>query len=166
MAARSMVAVLHYLRRLAGPPAGETTTDRQLLEQFARSHDEAAFAELVQRHAGLVWSVCRRTLTQAEDAEDAFQATFFVLARKAGRLRWETNVAAWLHAVALRTALKARTANARRQARERHVGEMRRPEANQAPAACEVKPVLDEEVQRLPWKYRAPVLLHYFEGKT
>src|SRR5262245_65505942 len=108
-------ALLHRVRSLAGPAASAEPTDRELLARFASHRDEEAFARLVRRHGGMVFGVCRRVLRCHEDAEDAFQATFLLLARRAGSLRWHDSVSAWLHEVALRTAWKARSAAARRQ---------------------------------------------------
>ncbi len=114
--------VLRHLQRAA--PATEARTDRQLLEQFARHHDERAFASLVRRHGGLVLGVCWRVLRRAPDAEDAFQATFLVLARKAGSMRWQDSVGSWLHAVAYRLAQKAKSEAARRAHKERKAADM------------------------------------------
>src|SRR5262245_39127831 len=98
--------VLGLLRRLGGPADAEP--DATLLGQFARSRDEAAFAALVRRHGPMVLGVCRRTLGDPHAAEDAFQATFLALARKAGSLARPAELAGWLHGVARRVALKAR----------------------------------------------------------
>src|SRR5690242_15957379 len=102
--------------------AGRERTDRQLLDRFVAYGDQAAFAELVARHGACVWAVCRRVLGQVQDAEDAFQAVFLILGRKAGAIRKRESVGSWLHGVAYRTALKLRRAATRRQARERHAG--------------------------------------------
>src|SRR5262249_24908182 len=95
---KQVQASLHYLRGLR-PPAARDQSDRQLLQRFAALRDEAAFALLVERHGGLVYGVCRRLLRHAQDAEDAFQAAFLVLARKAGTIPWRDDVGNWLYAV-------------------------------------------------------------------
>src|SRR5215510_12316059 len=110
--------VLRHVRRLAASAAGEGT-DRQLLERFSRRREEDAFAVLVKRHGPLVLGVCRRVLRHEQDAEDAFQATFLVLARKAASIGRRQALASWLHGVAYRIALRVRAMNARRQAREK-----------------------------------------------
>src|SRR5262245_35475752 len=99
-----LTSAIRQLRRILGAPAGGDLNDRQLLELFAASADQDAFATLVQRHGALVWGVCRRVLENDADAEDAFQATFWVLARKAGAIQWHESVANWLYGVAFRTA--------------------------------------------------------------
>src|SRR4051812_28294851 len=107
--------ILEFVRRAAGadpPPAG----DGPLLERFARAGDGAAFAELVRRHGPIVLGVCRRLLGHAHDAEDAFQATFLLLVRKAASLRRPDLLGPWLHGVAYRTAARARAARGRRRA--------------------------------------------------
>src|SRR5436309_6009710 len=111
-------AALRRLRQLAGPGGGELT-DRELLRRFTAERDESAFAALVGRHGGLVLGACRRVLRHEQDAEDAFQATFLILARKAGSVGWQASAAGWLHRVALRLALESRAAADRRRARER-----------------------------------------------
>jgi DNA-directed RNA polymerase specialized sigma24 family protein len=106
------------LRTLLDPARHESAPDGQLLARWAADRDSHAFAALVWRHGGIVWQVGRGVLRQREDAEDVFQATFLVLARKAGSLRGRESVAGWLHQTAYRLALKTRTATARRLRRE------------------------------------------------
>src|SRR5438874_9701876 len=115
-------AVLRHIRRLAGP-GDEQPPDRQLLERFAGQRDEAAFAALVARHGPMVLGVCRGVLRDPHAAEDAFQATFLILVRKAGSLWVGESLDGWLHRVAYRVALQASTDAARRRARERKAGE-------------------------------------------
>jgi RNA polymerase sigma factor (sigma-70 family) len=152
------------LRRLAGEKA-ERPSDRLLLERFATRHDEAAFAELVRRHGPTVLRTCRRVLGNDADAEDAFQASFLVLARKAGSAGWGDSVGPWLYEVAYRLACAGRRQAVRRRGRERRAAA---PEAQPAPDASlsELAGVLDEELHRLPAPYRQPLLLCYLEGQT
>jgi RNA polymerase sigma factor (sigma-70 family) len=158
--------LLQYLRDLGGGPAAGQVTDRELLERFAARRDEAAFAALLRRHGPMVRGVCRRVLRLEQDVEDAFQATFLVLARKARALRWESAVGPWLYQVAYRVARKARTAAARRLARERRAPDRPPDESMSAADWRELRAVLDEEVNRLPSKYRVPLVLCYLDGKT
>ena len=166
MSNRSLDAVVRQIQRVAGHSAGSELNDRQLLERFARQRDEDAFAELVRRHGALVYGVCRRVLGHVQDAEDAFQATFLVLARKAGSVRWRESVHGWLYEVALHMAKKAKRAGLRRRARER--GACRTSEKASLPdsAMRELSGILDEELRRLPTRYREPVVLCYLEGIT
>jgi DNA-directed RNA polymerase specialized sigma24 family protein len=109
---RPINALLERLNCLVDRAASAGPTDRELLARFASGRDDEAFARLVWRHGGLVFGVCRRVLRCHEDAEDAFQATFLLLARRAESVRWHDAVSAWLHEVALRTAWKAETTSA------------------------------------------------------
>jgi RNA polymerase sigma factor (sigma-70 family) len=141
-------------------------TDGQLLECFVARRDEAAFAALVRRHGPMVLGVCRRVLGHAQDAEDAFQAAFLVLARKAASIGRRELVGNWLYGVAYRTALDARAAATRRRTRERQVSAMPEPEAgNGADVWSDLRPLLDRELSRLPDKYRVPVVLCDLEGR-
>jgi len=109
-----MVSVLPRFKKsnCRGVTAATPTNDPELLRRFLTG-DEAAFSELVQRHAGLVWSACQRVLHHTDDADDAFQATFLVLARKARSLQWQESIAGWLYQTARRTSLKLRAMSAR-----------------------------------------------------
>jgi RNA polymerase sigma factor (sigma-70 family) len=156
--------VVEHLHQVLAPPVGDDVADGQLLARFVAARDQVSFEALVRRHGPLVLGVCRRVLHHAQDAEDAFQATFLVLARKAAVVRRDA-VVSWLYAVAYRTALEARTVNARRRARERQVGEMPHPEV----AATEVldwRPLLDQELARLHESYRSAVVLCDLEGRS
>jgi C-terminal peptidase prc len=157
--------VLPHLRRLAGADAGDLS-DRQLLDRFTVGRDEDAFAALVRRHGPLVWGACWRRLRHVEDAEDCFQATFLVLARKAGSVRWHESVANWLHEVASRVAAEAQARNVRRRLRERTGLDPETAQPAPRPAGRELCMLLDDELNRLPDKYRAPLLLCYLEGRT
>jgi RNA polymerase sigma factor (sigma-70 family) len=158
--------VMQHLRRAALLGAGGGPTDSQLLESFINRQDEAAFAALVRRHGPMVHGVCRRVLHHVHDAEDAFQATFLVLARKAASLRSRALVGQWLHGVAYRTALRARTMNARRRAKEQQARDLARPAVPADDGWQELLPLLDQEVDRLPERYRAAVVLCDLEGVT
>ena len=145
---------------------GEEPTDGVLLERVATRSEEAAFAALVRRYGPLVLAVCRRVLGHEQDAEDAFQATFLVLFRKAGSIGKRESVGSWLYSVAYRTARKASGKRARRQVRETELADVAAAEATPEWLARDVRAVLDEEVNRLPAKYRLPFVFCYFEGKT
>jgi RNA polymerase sigma factor (sigma-70 family) len=112
---------LQYLRQVIGVSGTDAATDGELLERFVQRRDEAAFAALVRRHGPMVLAVCRRVLHDAHDAEDAFQATFLVLAKKAASIRKQDSAAGWLCRVAYHVAGTARTQVARRRARERQL---------------------------------------------
>jgi RNA polymerase sigma factor (sigma-70 family) len=161
-----LTEVVHRLGRLLGPAAPAALTDAVLVERFVRHRDEAAFAALVERHGPLVLGVCRQVLQEECAAEDAFQATFLVLARKAGSLRAGQAVGSWLYRVALNLARTARTAAARRQSHERQTPAMPSSDPFDEVALREVRPMLHEEIGRLPEKYRLPVLLCHLEGRT
>src|SRR5262249_59390732 len=113
MAATQLASVLRHLRRCLGSGEASGLSDRELLERFAARHEEAAFATLVARHGGLVLGVCRRATGDEHEAEDAFQATFLVLARKAASSGWQESGAGWLYESALRVAPKARVGSDR-----------------------------------------------------
>src|SRR5437868_8074213 len=114
MAGGPLNKTLVYLRRLADAGDAGALSDAELLERFVRRRDEAAFEVLLWRHGPLVLGVCKRVLRHEQDAEDAFQAAFLTLARKAHSVARQASVASWLHRVAFRIALKARTRSARR----------------------------------------------------
>jgi RNA polymerase sigma factor (sigma-70 family) len=164
MAQRPLGKVVRELHGLAGPVA--EPSDRQLLERFAGRRDEAAFALLVRRHGPLVRGVCRRLLRHEHDADDVFQAAFLVLARKAGSVCWHESVAGWLYEVASRLAAEARLRAARRRAHEKQASAMARLPSQPEADRTELCRVLDEELQRLPRRYRDPLLLCYLEGRT
>src|ERR1043166_1060038 len=150
-------------RMMAGLAKARELNDRQLLEEFADG-DETAFTALVDRYGGLVMGVCQRVLQHRHDAEDAFQATFMVLARKAHSVAWKDTVANWLHGVACRIAFQIRREKARQQSRQRTGEEPAAPVPD--PTWSELKPVLDEELDRLPAKYRKVLVLCCLEGKS
>lgn len=165
MPSNPMNAVLRRLRRAVSPADVTQRTDAQLLADYASGHAEA-FEVLVRRHARMVLGVCRRALGNDHDAEDAFQATFLILARKAGAVGWQDSVSPWLHGVAIRTARNARVAAERRRRREEVVATMTRDAITTTPKTSELGPILDEEMDRLPAKYRQSLVLCYLEGHT
>lgn len=158
--------LVQHLRRVAFHQDAAGLTDGQLLERFLSRREEAAFEALVQRHGPMVLGVCRRVLHNGHDAEDAFQATFLILVRKASSITPRELVGSWLHGVAYRTALKARSLVARRRAKEQQVRAMPQSQSLDTGARDDLQERLDFELSRLPVKYRAPVLLCDLEGKS
>ncbi|MBO0698092.1 MAG: sigma-70 family RNA polymerase sigma factor, partial [Zavarzinella sp.] len=141
-------------------------TDRELLRRFVEDADQAAFAGLVARHTGMVLGVCRRTLANRQDAEDAFQATFLILARKAKQVGWRSSVANWLYATARKVAHNARVAAERRAKREARAATTATVPPVDRMTGRELLAVLDEQLDRLPPGYREPLILCYLEGLT
>jgi RNA polymerase sigma factor (sigma-70 family) len=166
MAASQLSEVLQHLRRAVLLRDGTGRTDAQLLNDFVSRHDPAALAALVSRHGSMVWGVCRRVLGNHHDAEDAFQATFLVLVRKAAAIASPELLANWLYGVAHQTALKARATAARRRTRERQVNQMPEPAATEPEIWHALQALLDQELSRLPDKYRVAIVLCDLEGKT
>jgi RNA polymerase sigma factor (sigma-70 family) len=166
MATNQMSQFIQHVRRIMLDRDEAGLTDGQLLACFIESRDEAAFAALVKRHGPMIWGVCRRVVGNHHDAEDAFQATFLVLARKAASVVPRELVANWLYGVARQTALQARRTATRRRARERQVAEMSEPAATEDELWRYLQPLLDKELSRLPDKYRVVIVLCDLEGKT
>jgi RND family efflux transporter MFP subunit len=168
MAESERASILSQICRMTAEVGG--ASDAQLLDRFAANRDEAAFELLLWRHARLVFDVCRRVLHDLHDTEDAFQATFLALARQAGRIAKREAVASWLHKVAYRVALTARSQRARRDAREKLIGAAEdispSPDGEASSENQELRHVLDEEIGRLPERFRAAVVLCYFEDKS
>ncbi len=163
-----MSVVIRQIRDAVLTQDADGLTDARLLECFLATHDEIAFAALVRRHGPMVMGVCRRVLRSPQDAEDAFQATFLVLVRKAASVSPPGMVGNWLYGVAYQTALKARAMAERRGARERQVmgsPEPAAPDNDDAPWR-ELRPLIDQELSRLPDKYRAPLVLCDVEGRS
>lgn len=154
------------IRHLHGPALPHDLSDGQLLDRFLARRDESAFELLVRRHGPMVLGVCRRVLRHTQDVEDAFQATFVVLVRRAHAVVPRENVANWLYGVAYRTALKARALAARRRVREREVVEMPETEAAGRERLAELEQRLDRELSALPDAYRMAIILCDLEGKT
>jgi RNA polymerase sigma factor (sigma-70 family) len=158
--------LMQHLREFAGAHAPTDATDAELVRRFAAHHDEAAFAALLRRHGPMVLGVCRRVLRDWHAAEDAFQATFLVLARNAASIRQRGSVGSWLYGVARQVAVRAKVAAVRRREREKEAPSrpVTVPEADAS--WREVGAVLDEELGRLPERYRAPLVLCYLSGLT
>jgi RNA polymerase sigma factor (sigma-70 family) len=159
MDSQTLGTVIRRLRAAAAQAA-----DADLLRAFTVSQDAAAFAEVVRRHGPMVLGVCRRVLRESADADDAFQATFLVLFRKAATLRRPERLAGWLHQVALRTSKKLRATLAARHGRQRELFDV---PAGDSPAEFiwrELRPMFDEELNRLPEKLRLPAVLCFLEG--
>ena len=161
-----MHAAIRELGTLFAEGAVGMVSDGHLLDRFAGRRDASAFEGIVERYGPLVWGVCRRVLRHHHDAEDAFQATFLVLARRAASVMPREKLGNWLYGVAYQTAMKARATRAKRRVRERPAREMTEPEAVPDEHADESLSRLDREVARLPEKYRLPIILCELEGKT
>ncbi|OAI46637.1 hypothetical protein AYO44_11010 [Planctomycetaceae bacterium SCGC AG-212-F19] len=166
MASAPFGTVLRHIFQRMGTSPGADPTDDGLLARFTTDRDEAAFAELVRRHGPMVLGVCKRILRDPNDADDAFQATFLVLARKATPLDGRRPLACWLFTVARNLALNHRLAAARRRAREKEARAMRSTEPGEQTAWDDMGEVLDAELGRLPEKYRAPLILCHLQGLT
>jgi RNA polymerase sigma factor (sigma-70 family) len=163
---RQKVILPHFCRLIDAHFEGDLS-DRTLLERFLDRCDSAAFAALVRRHGPTVLGVCRRVLRNAHDAEDAFQATFLVLVRKGLSITKREALGSWLYGVAYRVALKAQADLVRRRKHERQAAAGRfETSSHPVETGEELWAILDEEVNRLPDKYRRPVVLCYFEGRT
>jgi RNA polymerase sigma factor (sigma-70 family) len=163
LASASLSHVLSRLRDLLGRRDADEQTDGHLLERFLSRREEYAFELLMRRHGPMVLGVCRRILGNDHDAEDAFQATFLVLVRRGDRIRPRSQVGNWLYGVACRTALEARRAAARRRRKEAQAMPPPQPRENEW---AELRPVLDQELSRLPDRYRIPLVLCDLEGLT
>jgi RNA polymerase sigma factor (sigma-70 family) len=167
MSAVAIHSLLHHIQRIPTPGGGDGLTDRQVLERFAAG-DQDVFAVLLRRHGPLVWGICRRELGHEQDAEDVFQATFLVLARKAGTGQWQASVARWLFETAYRLASETRRKARRLEARHRRVSPARASSPAPASEAArrELEAVLDEELARLPEAYRSALLLCVLGGEA
>jgi RNA polymerase sigma factor (sigma-70 family) len=166
MATKQGKTVLRVLRTLVDTNGEEQASDRELLHLFVDQRDEDAFAALVRRHGAMVLGVGLRVLRHQQDAEDLCQATFLLLAKKAATINWRDSVANWLYEVAYRLSLKARDASNRRSAREGSIRPRPAPDVEADITLRDLQRILDEELTRLPRKYRVPLLLCCLEGKT
>src|SRR5262245_30364314 len=166
MASEPMGRLVRYFRHRPGVTPVEGASDGRLVERFALQNDQAAFDALMQRHGPMVLSVCRRVLRHTQDVEDTFQATFLVLVRDAGSIRNRESVASWLYNVAYHLALRLRADDEGRARLERREDTRGAVPPEVEAAWRELQAVLDEELARLPEKYRAPLVLCYLEGKT
>ena len=164
--ASGLNGVVQTLRRVAERQSLADQSDAELLERFVAQREQAAFEVLVRRHGSIVLGVCRRQARNAHDADDAFQATFMTLARKAGAIRGSDAVRAWLYKVAWRIAIRARARAVRRATCEERVGNLAELALASDPPASDLRPVLDEEIARLPETYRSAVISYYLEGTT
>jgi RNA polymerase sigma factor (sigma-70 family) len=165
MAARRVRALLPQFRELVSR-FDDQTSDRELLRRFAEGRDETAFTEVVRRHGPMLLRVCQRVLHGGPDAEDVCQAAFLLLAQKATSDRWRDSVAGWLFQAAYRLSLKARTAARRRARHETQTRPVSQPDPVAELTVRELQAVLDDELSRLPEKYRAPILLCCLEGRS
>ena len=166
MAMGHLEAPGHNVRERKDLRTDQGPGDEKLLQRFIESNDESAFADLVRRHGPMVLAACRRILNNEQDAADAFQGTFLVLVRKAASLSQPELLGPWLYGVAYRTALKARARESRRRAHERQVANMHVVEPMSPGDGQRFRAELDEELNLLPEKFRAPLVLCYLEGKT
>src|SRR5262245_28855298 len=166
MASGQAHPVLRFLHRITARTDAAATPDTDLLVRFAVRRDESAFAALVRRYGPMVLGVCRRVLRDVHDEEDAFQATFLVLVSRAGSVGRPELLGNWLYGVAQRTALRARADGVRRRAREASAFITNQTEPADDGETDDMRRMLDEELGRLPLKYRMPIVLHYLEGRT
>jgi len=164
MDSQTLGRTVRRLRQAALPH--DRRTDAELLHAFSAKGDASAFAEIVCRHGPMVLGVCRRTLRDTADADDAFQATFLVLVRKASGLRQPERLAGWLHEVACRTSRKLRSARLKRQGRETALFDIAVAESSANFIWRELRPIFDEELSRLPEKLRVPAVLCFLEGQS
>ena len=167
MPAAPMGAVLRHVSRLFGAGTVAGLAPDQLLDRFVRHQDEVAFAALVERYGPMVLGVCRRLTRDAHAADDAFQATFLVLVRRARSIRDRDRLGNWLYGVAVRVSLKVKADQTRHRLREREVDLDRTPAPEPATTiGCDHATLLHEELAKLPAKYRAPLMMCFLDGQT
>ena len=165
MNASSADPILNHMCRLVGGPESRIP-DRDLLERYLQHRDEIAFAEMVRRHGAMVLGVCRSVLRDRQEAEDALQATYLVLARQAKSIRQRDGLASWLHGVAYRVAHKAERAKLRRRQHETRVSVAESAVSMGDLSFSEVTAILHAELAAMPERYREPLVLCYLEGLT
>jgi RNA polymerase sigma factor (sigma-70 family) len=161
-----MNELIDYLRKTLLREAGASLSDGQLLGYFLEQGDEAALAGLMRRHGPLVWDICRRVLGNHHDAEDAFQATFLVLVRRAASVEPKEMIANWLYGVAWQTARKAEAMRAKKRKREKQLVQMPEPAVPEVECGNDVYHHLHQALSGLPTKFRVSIILCYLEGKT
>lgn len=166
MARTASNPILQFMRRAHRDPRVEGSADQDLLRRFVDERDEAAFETLLRRHGAMVLDVSRGVLGNEVDVEDAFQATFLILARRAESIRKGASLACWLHGVAYRTALRARADGVRRRRHEERASQRCATTDPDALTWREIRHVVHEELDRLPERHRAPLVLCYLQGKT
>ncbi len=166
MSTEQLSGFLQWLEQTVATETLAAVPDHQLLERFLTSHDEASFRVIISRHGPMVYRVCHRVLPDEQDTEDAFQAAFLVLVRRAGSIRKRKSLASWLHGVAYQVALRVRTSSQRRRFRETRAGSRDEIVAGDDRSWREVRSILDEELSRLPERLRVPLVLCYLEGLT
>jgi RNA polymerase sigma factor (sigma-70 family) len=166
MTVAPLPSVISELRRLISRQGGCSLTDAQLLDDFVKRGEQASFEVLVWRHGTMIFNLCRRILRDSHDAEDAFQATFLVFARKASTIGKREAVGSWLYKVAYRIALRVRARGAKHGKAHAPVDNLPARELTDEVLWRDLRPVLDEEIERLPEKYRVPFVLCYLEGHT
>jgi RNA polymerase sigma factor (sigma-70 family) len=165
MPATQFGSLRQHIHKMASGASANGQTDREFMDEFSIRGNQAAFAGLIARHGPMVLRVCRRVLNHEQDAEDAFQAVFLVLAENARSIRKREALAEWLHGVAYRTAMKAKRTAARRQNTVARLGALS-PKPIESPTWDDVQTILDEEIQRLPAPYRAAFVICVLEGKS
>jgi RNA polymerase sigma factor (sigma-70 family) len=166
MARPALNRLLHRVWAISGQREG-TESDRELLRRYLASHDEEAFAALVRRHGHVVIAACRQVLRESADIDDAFQATFLILLRRAKSVNWHESLASWLYAVAHRVAVRARAQAEIRRQRETSAAKQRTRSSEPADLSWrEACAILHEELDKLPPQYRKVLLLCYLEGQS
>jgi RNA polymerase sigma factor (sigma-70 family) len=159
MARGQLDRMMQHLRQVVRPPTSDGLSDAQLLEHFVRRRDEAAFEALVWRHGAMVLNLCLRVLRRRQDAEDAFQATFLTLVRKAGAIGKRQSVGSWLYKVAYRVALRARATSWCRALPEQPLPDVTATDPVSELIWAEFRSLLDEEIHQLADRYRVAFVL-------